>query len=666
MNNLFRPRWLLLLSTCLALSALAGETPVKLSPSPEIATSPNGKVRATFALQKGSPVYTVDFLGARVIEPSALGLELADPFTDGFKIEKTVRGSKRSAWKPQYGERAVIPENYRDFTVDLRELGPRARRLRLEFRAYDEGVAFRYVIPKQTGAETWRARQERSEFRLASGSRAFPIYGGEETFSPDSVALAEVKKGAHTPLTLQLPKGFASLYEAYVENYPRLLLDPLPGGGFTTRLRGEVAAATPFKSPWRVILLGETEGRLIENEYLGLNLNPPCAIQDTAWIAAGKTISNEGSVPLDTTALKKVVDFASTNGFKYLQLDWGWYGTEWAWSDQERATFRKTMPELADKTDWVPNTEANPLTVAKGPVPYRPDWKSVTQVSLDMPELIRHARERGMGVCLYVEAGRTLRAQNLEALFTQYQKWGVAGLKPGFVRYGSQENTEWIRQLVKTAAQHQLWLCIHDEHVPDGMERTYPNLLICEGGGGQEGGHPVSHDVMLPFTRCLAGPFDYTPQIYNPGRSHAHMLALLVAYYGPAQTVRGGYPAWNGVTGPGKGGEELEFLRRVPATWDSTRVLDAKIGQHLVVARRRDKTWFLGGLTGMQARTLSIPLNFLEPKRAYQATLFLDNSAAATDGWCPTRKETRAVKSADTLELPMAAGGGAVAVLDPL
>lgn len=651
------------ISVVVIFSLLLGNISATAKPA-ETIQSPNGKVSVTFALRDGQPTYSVDFLGAPVVTASALGLKMDQPFSGGFDWVNTVRSAQRTEWKPLYGERASIPENYQAMTVTLRENSGRA--MQFEFRAYDEGAAFRFIIPRQNTTNAWKIAQETSEFHFPAGSRAFPIYGTEQTFSADSVPLAEIKKGAHTPLTVQLPNGaFTSVLEADVENYPRWLLDPLEGGGVVSRLRGPAEITPPFKSPWRALLLGENEGRLMEIEYLGLNLNPPCPLKDVSWIAAGKTISNEGSVPLETAALKKVVDFAATNGFKYLQLDWGWYGTEWKWSDQERETFRKTMPEMAARTDWVSNTFANPLTVAKGPVPYRPDWKSVTQVNLDLPELIRHAREKSMGVCLYVEASQTLRAQNLDALFAKYHEWGVAGLKPGFVRYGSQENTAWIRQLVQTAAKHHLWLCVHDEHVPDGMDRTFPNLLICEGGGGQEGGHPVSHDVMLPFTRCLAGAFDYTPELYTKGRSHAHQLAFLVAYYGPAQTIRGGYPAWNSADGPRQGGVELEFLRRVPATWDETKVVSAKIGQHVAVARRSGQTWFLGAMTGSQATNLPTALNFLAPDRTYQATFYLDDPARATDGWCPTRLEKRQVSYNDTITIPLASGGGCVATFDP-
>jgi alpha-glucosidase len=269
-----------------------------------------------------------------------------------------------------------------------------------------------------------------------------------------------------------------------------------------------------------------------------------------------------------------------------------------------------------------------------------------------------------VGVCLYVEAGKTLRSHNLDSLFAHYASWGLAGLKPGFVKYGTQENTNWIRDMVKTAAKHHLLLCIHDARIPEGMSRTYPNLVINEGGGGQEKNHPVVQDVMLPFSRCLAGPFDYTPFIYTRGKSNAHMLSFFVTYFGPAQTVRGAYVAWNADGKFGKGGEELEFLRRVPATWDDTKVLSAKIGRHLITARKSGSSWFVGGMTGDEAFSAKLALTFLDPDKNYKMTTFSDHTDGFSDGWCQTKKDNKTVNSDNELSVDMLSSGGFVAIFD--
>jgi alpha-glucosidase len=390
-------------------------------------------------------------------------------------------------------------------------------------------------------------------------------------------------------------------------------------------------------------------------------LNPPCAVADTSWIQPGLTISDHGNCLLQMDDLKRVIDVAHTNGFKYLQLDWGWYGTEWTWTDADRKKFLEVNPSWSNDLSWVTNTYANPYGVAKGRVPYRPDWKSHTVVDIDMPALIRYARERGMGVCLYMH-GDVLSAHDMDKLFATYGAWGLAGLKPGFVRYGSAEQTDWIRSMAEAAARHRLWLCVHDAHVPDGMERTYPNLMISEGGGGQEGNHPVRQDVLLPFTRCLAGPFDYTPHLYAKGKSHAHGMAFFVVYPGPTAVVRGGVKEFAS-SGPERIGPEAEFLRRVPMNWDETRVLDAKAGHHIVTARRRGGTWFIGGMTGDAAYTAPVALDFLEPDKAYTATIFRD-AETETGGFRPAVKETRPVRRGDSLNLPMARAGGLAVIVE--
>jgi len=171
---------------------------------------------------------------------------------------------------------------------------------------------------------------------------------------------------------------------------------------------------------------------------------------------------------------------------------------------------------------------------------------------------------------------------------------------------------------------------------------------------------------MLPFTRCLAGAFDYTPNLYTRGRSHAHMLAFFVVYYGPASTTRGGYEAWHSAQGALRGGAEREFLRRVPTTWDDTRVLVAEIGRKIVVARRSGPMWFIGAMTGDEAADVNLPLDFLASNQSYRATVVADHSGAATDGTCPARMSTSTVRKGEALNLHMVSAGGAAVILDPV
>lgn len=624
--------------------------------------SPDGAVKVLFDLRDGQPVYSLTFGDKPVLESAPLGVELKDAFRGGFTADETGFGDGDSEWKPVWGERASIPDRYMSMTVALKEKDARGRVCEIELRAYNEGLAFRCRLPFAAEA-AWAIAREATEFRFPQGSAAFAIAGTEDTFPQEPIPLAEVPKSSMAPFTVRLPDGrYASLLEAFVVGYPRCKIEKRDGGALGIALQGKAEGRGEFTTPWRAVLVATNEAQLVEREYLVLNLNPPCAVADPSWIKPGLTVSDHYNCMLKMPELKQVIDVAHTNGFRYLQLDWGWYGTEWPWNDADRKKFLEVNPSWSNDLGWVANTYADPMKVAKGRVPYRPDWKDFhTVVDLDIPELVKYARERNMGVCLYMH-GDVLRAHDMDKLFALYRTWGLAGLKPGFVRYGSAEQSDWIRKMVETAARHQLWLCVHDAHVPDGMERTYPNLMINEGGGGQEGNHPVRQDVVMPFTRCLAGPFDYTPHVYHKGKSHAHALAFFVVYHGPTTVVRGGIKEFAS-TGPNRVGAEAEFMRRVPMNWDETRVLDAKVGHHIVTARRSGSVWFIGGMTGDAAYTAPLKLDFLPPGKSFTATVFRDGETE-TDGFRPAVKEVRQVKAGDSLNLAMARAGGLAVIIE--
>ena len=623
--------------------------------------SPDGTVKVLFDLREGQPVYSLTFGDKPVLEAAPIGVALKDAFRGGFEVAGSDAGKVDAEWQPVWGERAAIPERYARLALTLKEKDPRSRVCEIELRAYNEGLAFRYRLLFAAEA-AWKIAREATEFRFPQGSAAFAIAGTEDTFPQEPVPLDDVPKQSMAPFTVRLPGGqYASVLEAFVIGYPRCKIEKRGGGAVGIALQGKAEGRGDFTTPWRAVLLAANEAQLVERAYFVQNLNPPCALPDTSWIKPGLTVSDHGNCLLQMNDLKRVIDVAHTNGFRYLQLDWGWYGTEWTWSDADRKKFLEVNPSWADDRSWVTNTYADPYTVARGRVPYRPDWKSHTVVDIDMPELVKYARERNMGVCLYMH-GDVLRAHDMDKLFATYASWGLAGLKPGFVRYGSAEQSDWIRKMVEAAARHKLWLCVHDAHVPDGMDRTYPNLMINEGGGGQEGNHPVRQDVLLPFTRCLAGPFDYTPHIYHKGKSHAHAIAFFVVYHGPTSVVRGSIKEFAS-SGPNRIGPEAEFMRRVPMNWDETRVLDAKAGHHIVTARRRGETWFIGGMTGETGYTAPVTLDFLAPDKPFTATVFRD-ADAETDGFRPAVKEVRAVKHGDSLNLVMARAGGFAVIVE--
>ncbi len=631
------------------------------------ATSPDGRTAFDFTVADGAPVAAVRYDG-RPVATVCFGLDLAEPFADGFETADVKTRTVESGWKTVRGDRAEVKDAFAEETVTLREKGPKSRRLVLELRAYDEGFAFRYRLLAD-GA--WEIRDDLSSVTFPAGTAAWGIDSTEATLPEKPFPIrpfpADAKRRTLLmPLTVQVPgAGCASLLEAYVVSFPRAELTPFADGVKLALLGGRPAIVKgPFTTPWRALVLGKDAAGLVDHSTLVLNLNPPCAIKDTGWIKPGLTVSNLSNCRLTEEDLEAVADRECTNNVRYLQLDWGWYGTEWGWSDADRARYLATNPDMKDEPTWGANTTGNARRAAKGIVPYTPGWVRSIPVDFDMQKLVRYLKDRGMGLCLYVR-GVVLEKENVDDLFALYETWGVAGVKPGFVRYGDAEATDWNREIVRLAAKHHLWVDVHDAQIPDGLERTYPNLFLTEGGGGEEGKHPVRQDVTLPFTRCLAGPFDYTPMFFFAGRSHTHLAAMLLAYPGPSAVLRGKTSDRFGSCPGFAWGMELDIVKRLPMTYDESHVLDAEIGQRIALARRTGDTWFAAGVNGAEAHTVTLNCGFLTPGRIYEMKLVRDD--LADDG--PSRRsvaETRRVTCADLVDVPMAAAGGFLATFDPV
>ena len=625
-------------------------------------TSPNGRIAAVVDLSGEYPSASAAFDGKPALLPSTLGVTLEPALEEGLESVGTRSIELDVERTPAWGENAAIRDAYRGAVATLRERGGKGRVLELETRVYDEGVAFRFLFPRSD--EGWNVVSDATAPTFDPASDCWPLSWTEATYPREPVRLGELAGDVYPPLTIRLPNGtFASVLEGVGGDSPRANLKP-EGGAVRFNLLGRVELSGKEKTagPWRVVALAENEGALVAQESFLFNLAEPSRIQDASWIDVGKTISNEGNCDIKTEKLKSMVDFAAELGMKYVQIDWGWYGTEWRWTKEEQDKWAETNPTKADDPDWRRNCEADPRSVARGLVPYLPTWESCTVVDLDLPELIRYGKEKGVGICLYVN-DRMLKANDLDSLFAEYERWGLAGLKPGFVAYGSQENERAIEDMIAIAARHKLWLCVHDAYLPNGFSRTYPNLYSVEGGGGQEGGHPASHDVTLPFGRCLAGPFDYTPALYCKGKSHAHQASLLLTIYNPAPVIRCGWAIRENRSEP-MFGTELEFIRRVPTDWAKTVVLDAKIGRHIAIARQsKDGVWFVGATGGEEAEELELALDFLTPGKKYKAAIWRD-AEEENDGWRGTVREERAVEAGSVVKIALKPRGGAVAVVE--
>jgi len=589
--------------------------------------SPDGKVAVEFLMQAGGiPAYRIDYLGKPIVLESRLGL-LPD-FTNGFEIVKTSENEHHGEWSQVYGERKVVPDNYREMDVDLKQAS--GRLMRITFRVYNEGAAFRYSFPKQDINE-FKFTGEQSEFHFPENTFGYEEHGTEGEYQ--RAKISDIEPWCERPLTLEYASGlFACLGEADNENYPRMLLSVLDGasntlvsalGGTTSNLARNPSPGDPAatlragdSTPWRMFVVGEKPGDLLERNYLMLNLNPPLALKDVSWIKPGKVMRD---TTLTTTNSKAIIDFAAKAGLQYVHLDWKWYGSEDA--------------EIGDAT-------------------------TVRAPNLDIPEIIRYGREKNVGLILYVDR-RQIKKQR-DVLFPLFEKWGVKGVKIGFVDVGPQTETVWITETIKKAAEHHLMLNIHDGYRPTGYARTYPNLLTVEGIRGNEHFPTPEHNCTLPFTRYIAGSADYTVCYYDQRlqTTHAHQLAMAVVSYSPLQWF-----FWYDRPSMFGGEPEIEFFQHVPTVWDDTKVINGEIGKFATIARRSGDDWFIGTINDRESRTLKVPLAFLDGGKKYTAHLYSDDQSVAT------RKkvgiETRAVDSRTILNVPLRAAGGQAVWITP-
>ena len=579
--------------------------------------------------EKGSLLYQIHYNGQPVILPSDLGVE---GWYANLTIKRVQTNEHNSQWKPVYGERAVIQDKYRAATFVLWRQNQERQQMNLEVRAYNEGVAFRYFFPEHSnGGSDITIGKEFTEFAMPSETQAWFTDHAQGVYSLRP--LSNWPTEAERPLTLQLKSGlFVSLAEAQMVDYSRtkFSLHPEKQSTITCAMFDKVVLTTPFATPWRVIMVAEKATALLQNNDIILNLNPSCVIADTRWIKPGKVMRE---VTLSTAGAKELVDFAVRRHLQYIHFDAGWYGYE-----------------NADSSD------ASRVSV---------DPRRNPKNELDLREVIQYAKKKSVGVFLYVNQ-RAL-AKQLDQLLPLYEKWGVAGIKFGFVHVGSHRWTTWLHEAVKKCAQHHLMVDIHDEYRPTGFSRTYPNLLTQEGIRGNEEMPDANNNTTLPFTRFIAGAADYTICYYhrpelkkslanNPNprslkTTSAHQLALSVVYYSPLQ-----FMYWYDKPQDSQDEPELEFFDHVPTVWDDTKIIDGEIGQYIAVARRSGQEWFVGAITNNDARNVNIVFSFLPPGKKYNATIYYDDPASSVRTHVSIKKVV--VYHSTVLPVSLVASGG--------
>ena len=593
----------------------------------------NGKRSIFYTVSyKNKPVILKSLLDLKIdnkLFESALAIEndSSENWFDNLDFKGDSTSSKKETWKPVYGERSVIQNNYNELVLHFQKFGTgesnvvghtgtaydrrRSYKLDLMFRVYNEGVAFRYQFPENTNGLFMHIIGEGSQFRFPENTNAYFERWAQGPY--ELLPLKNWPDESERPLTLKLQNGlYVSLLEAEMVDYARtkFKLHPKEANTIETSVYGVVDIITPYKTPWRVIMIGERAGDLLQNNDIVLNLNPENKIKDISWIKPGKVIRSG----LSTKQAKECIDFAAERNLQYVHLDAGWYGPEMKMS-------------------------SSALEVAK-------------DKDIQLQEIVNYGAGKGIGIFLYVNQRALF--QQIDELFPKLQAMGIKGVKFGFVQIGSQMWSHWLHEAVKKAAKHHLMVDIHDEYRPTGFSRTYPNLLSQEGIRGNEEMPDATHNVTLPFTRYLAGAGDYTICYYNNRikTTHSHQLALSVVTYSPLQFLY-----WYDHPGLYKGEKEIEFFDQVKTVWHDTKVLNGDIGEYVSIARRSGEEWYLGVLTNNSARKVAVPLSFLDKGVTYLAQAHTDDKSLKTR--TNVKTEYTLVDNKTKLDFNLMASGGA-------
>ncbi len=653
-----------------------------------VVRSPDGRLAVTVDVdQDGIPQYSASYAGQDVMPAGKLGLRFqTQPAMDaGFRVAGTATASHDTTWEQPWGERRFVRDHHNELRVDFESNTNLARRFTLRVRVFDDGFGFRYEVPSQPGYDgAVNITDEVTEFRLEDepGTTAWWIPGrrwNRYEYLYNTTPLAAIQM-AHTPMTVRLPSGVhLSFHEAALVDYAAYVLDQRRSGIFRTSLTPwsdgiRVKTRTPFKTPWRTVQVAPNAAALL-NSNLILNLNEPNVLGDVSWVEPGKYVGIWWAMHINqatwstgpkhgatTEATKRYIDFAAQHGFAGVLVEgWnvGWDG-DWFFNGK---LFRFTEPAPGF------------------------DLKAVTD----------YARSKGVRLVGHHETSADVGnyESQMAAAFDLYESVGVRQVKTGYVADAGDirradehgvELREWHDgqftidhhlRVLREAAQRHISINTHEPVKDTGLRRTYPNWLSREGARGQEynaWGKPVNppeHVAILPFTRLLSGPMDYTPGIvdldgYDPKHRVPHTLAkelsLYVVLYSPVQ-MAADLPE-NYLKHP----DALQFIKDVAVDWDESIGLAGEVGDYVAIARKQRGApdWFVGALTDEHPRSLALPLGFLEPGRRYIAEIYRDGPEA---DWQARPYdlvvEQRPVTAADTLELRLASSGGAAIRLRP-
>ncbi len=640
----------------------------------ESIASPDRNIQLDFILDSGVPFYTLNFGEKVVLQPSELGFEFLDTknLSADFQIVGVKKQTADENWETVWGEQKQVRNNYNELIVSLQEQSEQERKLNIIFRVFDDGLGFRYEIPKQESLDSIQITKELTAFRFNANHSVWyqpcdtllnSWENGYNTYERlyQNKKMAEVGALMHTPATFETRDSlYVCLHEANLTNYASMVLGdakvnalyadlvPWPDGV-------KVKTKTPMVTPWRTIQVGDQLADLVESDMI-VNLNEPNKLKDVSWIKPMKYIGiwwemhlnkstwEEGPNHGATTAnTMKYIDFAANNGFGGVLVE-GWNPGWDVWTTQPNFDYTQSY------TDF------------------------------DLPYLAKYAQDKGVNLIGHHETSGDAVAYEgqLEDAFKLLQKNNIHAVKTGYVGYikpeGQNHHGQWMvnhyRRVIEFGAEHQVAIVAHEPIKPTGIRRTYPNMLSREAMRGMEynawsTGNPPEHTTILPYTILLAGPIDYTPGIfqtdlnaYRKGNSThstlANQLALYITIYSPVQ-MAADLPE-HYLNNPA-----LKFIKDVVTDWDESKLIDGKIGDYVVMARksRNKEDWFIGAITDENEREIDISLDFLTEGKNYIAEIYSDEEDAHyISNAMAVKIDSIAVDNTDRLKLKLAAGGG--------
>ena len=630
-------------------------------------TSPDGKIILEVGLDKSKIYYKVSKEGKSILDKSFLGFDLKDgSLKDNLSVKNITHSKFDETWKQPWGEEIEVRNHYNEMKVLVKDNSKLSREFIIDFKVYDDGFGFRYEFPKQKNLNEFVIMDELTEFNFPEDHKTWSIPYNTEFYEGlfKSNPISKLDTVA-TPLTMETKSGlFLTVHQANLTDYASMNLAKV---GNSTKLKSyltpwatgeKVFAKAPFNTPWRTMIIANSAGDLMLSRLM-LNLNEPNKLGDVSWIKPGRYIGIWWAIHMEkytwkagpthgakTESVLRYIDFAAKHNFSGVLVE-GWNK---GWEDWKDFKFTEPYPDFDIKkiTDYAKS-------------------KNVT--------LIGH----------HETAGNTVNYENqMSDAFAYYKKYGVDVVKTGYVGgkldgkqpHSSQYGVRHYRKVIEEAAKHKIMIDNHEPVMPTGLQRTLPNLMTQEGVRGQEwdawskdGGNPPEHTTIIPFTRGLAGPIDFTPGTFNftnpvlPNtKVHttlAKQLALSVVIYSPLQMASDMIENY-------ENNPAFEFITSCPTDWSKTVVPDAKIGEFVTIARR-DKTtdnWFLGSITNKEARTVKLDLKFLDPNKKYKAKIFRDGKGAdyETNPY-PIIIEEKEVDSKTILSVDLARSGGVAIIL---